>query len=470
MRAKADSWADLPRRLVLATAAAGAVTTVLVSVLPFIDFARRSSEGHVAIETAATIIGLLAALLVGGRFRRTGELPDLLLAAALLLLALTNLFFSTLPSLGAGEPETFELWSPVLGRLLGAGALVAAAFAPARPLRTPSRAMGVAAAAVGLALAAVALCVVALEPVLPGGIDPRLSPESSGRPRIVGDPGFLIIQLMSVPLYAAAAYGFLKRAQSTHDELMLWLAPAAVVGAFARINYFLFPSLQSEWVYVGDIMRLAFWLLLLAAASREILSYQTRLAEAAVGEERRRMARDLHDGLAQDLAFIATHSRRLGARFGAAELSGEIAYAADRALDNSRDAISALTRPLEEPVAVSVARAAEEVGGRAGLDVHTDLSWELIVPLKVREAMVRIVREAVTNATRHGQARSVTVTLVENGDIRLAVRDDGKGFSTHDRDGYGFGLTSMGERVEALGGTFQVSSSDAGTLVEVVLP
>ena len=82
-----------------------------------------------------------------------------------------------------------------------------------------------------------------LAPHLPDAIDPRLSPESSSRPRIVGHPALLAIQLMLVALFAVAAVGFARRAERTRDELMLWFAAGATIAAFARVNYFLFPSL-----------------------------------------------------------------------------------------------------------------------------------------------------------------------------------------------------------------------------------
>jgi signal transduction histidine kinase len=457
--------------MVVAVAFVAATATVLVSILPFVSFAYRSSPGHVAIETAASIIGLLAAVLVAGRFRRSGELADVLLTGALLMLASTNLVFSTLPSLAAGPPGKFALWSPVPGRLIGACVLAVAAFAPVRPIRDRLRALVGTATAVGVTLAVVAVAVSLLAEALPAGIDPHLSPESSGRPRLVGAPAFLAIQLASVPLYAAASYGFLRKAEARGDDMMAWFAAGATAAAFARLNYFLFPSLQSEWVYVGDFMRLAFYLLLLGGAFHEIVSYQQRLADAAVDAERRRMARDLHDGLAQELAFISTQARRLDKPSQRTDLARHIALAADRALDDSRDAIAALTRPADEPLAVSVARAAEEVGGRAGTEVHTEVSPTLAVPLHVREALVRIVREAVTNAARHGEASAVRIVLAGDGETVLRIRDDGKGFSADDNTApVGFGLRSMRERAEALGGSLRVTSSETGTLVEVRLP
>ena len=182
------------------------------------------------------------------------------------------------------------------------------------------------------------------------------------------------------------------------------------------------------------------------------------------------MARDLHDVLAQDLAFISTQARRLG-RPGEAELGSQIAFAADRALDESRHAIAALVRPVNEPLGESVARAAGEVGGRVGADVRLHLTDGASAPLACREALVRIVREAVANAVRHGGADTVTVRLDSRRGVFLSVTDDGRGFDVEGMaDAPGYGLQSMRARVEILGGQLDISSSRDGTKVEVRLP
>jgi signal transduction histidine kinase len=84
------------------------------------------------------------------------------------------------------------------------------------------------------------------------------------------------------------------------------------------------------------------------------------------------------------------------------------------------------------------------------------------------------VREATSNAVRHGEASGVTVRLARGDELRLTISDDGAGFDParpRRRAGGGFGLISMRERTEALGGRFSVQSRPgAGTRVEVVLP
>jgi signal transduction histidine kinase len=460
--------------VIIWTAAGAALATLLISVLPWVDFAYSSRPLHVAIETAASIVGLVAAYLLLGRFRRSGSLGDLLLVGAFVLLAATNLCFSTLPSLSGGAPGRFETWSPVAGRMLGAMALAAAAVAPTRRVRAPGRDLLITLGGCGAALAVIGGGVALLGERLPVGIDPDISPEGSERPRIVGNAVLLTVQVVGMLLLAAAAVGFARRAARTADELMGWIAAGSVLAASARLNYFLFPSLYSDWVYTGDFLRLGFYLALLVGALREIHAYQEQLAEAATLEERHRIARDLHDGLAQDLAFMSAEARRLAATLRNGDTRAEdlerLSASASRALDESRDAIAALVTPADEPLDVALARAAEEVAGRAPARVTIRAVRKVHVSPKARDALVRIVREAVTNATRHGGATAVEIRLSAGEGLVLSIHDNGRGLQRSARSG-GFGLMSMSQRAEQLDGNFSIASSPGGgTVVEVRLP
>jgi signal transduction histidine kinase len=238
------------------------------------------------------------------------------------------------------------------------------------------------------------------------------------------------------------------------------------VAAFSRLNYFLFPSVYSEWVYTGDFLRLIFYLLLFAGAAREIAGYQRQLTTAAVLEERRRMARDLHDGLAQELAFISSQSKRLNgpSREEVAELLGQ---AADRALDESRTVITTLNRPVDADLAEAVGSTISELALRHGVEVDLDLDERATCTPRVSESLARIAGEAVNNAVRHGKARSLHVTLRQQDDLCLVIRDDGSGFDAEAADG-GFGMRSMRERAEAVGGRLRVASVPGeGAEVEV---
>jgi len=448
------------RLFTLAFAGAAAALTAAASLIPGFTLAYSSPQLHIALETATALISFLVAYLVYGRFRERKRLDDLMLACALFLIATTSLVFSALPhTVPAEGARNFSVWASVGGAVLGAFTLALAAFAPAKRVSSPRRASVIAALSCAGALVATA-SIVAL---FADGVDPKiplaLSPDAAHRPILLGHHFLLGTQIVGVLLFIVAALGFIQRGERDNDELMRWFAAGAALSAFARFNYFLFPSLYSDWVFTGDFLRVGFCLLLLAGAAREIGSYWRRLASMAVLEERRRIARELHDGVAQELAYIV------------AESSGALAAAAERALDESRRAIAALTRPVDEPLEVALIQAAEEVAGRVGVQLRIEVCGGAEVSPDEREALIRIVREAITNAGRHGGAENVSVELTNGHGTLLRIADDGSGFDPrHTRVG-GFGLVSMRERTEALGGRFRLSSeAGGGTSIEVRLP
>jgi signal transduction histidine kinase len=449
-----------PRLFLIVAAGGAAVITVLGFGVPSVQYAYRSPSLHVAIETTTALIALLAAYLVFGRFRVSALLSDLVLLCALTLFAFTNLFFLALPlAIPGAYPDSGATWTSVFGILLATAAFTAGGFASERRLRNPARIAGLGVASCIWIVTGAGVCFAVLAGDVSAGFPAWLSPESDHRTLVVGNPAVLTAQLVGVALFGVAAFGYLRRAEGGRDGLMQWFGAGATLAAFACLNYLFFPSLYSEWVYTGDFFRLGFYLLILVGTGREIQTYWHRLADAAVFEDRRRIARDLHDGLAQELAFIA------------AETSGPASKAAERALDESRRAIAALTRAVDEPLDVALVQAAEEVAHRVGTQVRFDGERVADVPGETREALIRIVREAVTNAARHGGADRVRIELQNGKGLRLVIADDGTGFMPSEPRPGGFGLASMRERAEALGGSFRLESEPGGgTAIEVVLP
>jgi signal transduction histidine kinase len=459
------------RRLTIAVAVAAALATAAIAVLDRVRFAYDSSELHVAIATAVSLIGLLAAGLVLGRFRRVGRLQDLALAGALVLLSGTNLLFTALPALLGEVDSQFAGWAPVGGRLLAAIAFALSVAVSDREVRRERHwAIMTLLGCVGV-LGVVAAVTAWLAPGWHSTAPEVVMATASGSPEISGDGVVIAIDAVIFALYALAAIGFVARAERTGDELMAWFALASPLAAFAFLNYLLFPSLYPGWVYSGDLFQLGFYLMLLLGAGREIAAWQEELVQAAATGERRRIARELHDGLAQELAFIVGQTRSLVEQTGEAGPFAHISAAAERALDESRTAIAALSRNVDDPLDVALAQAAEDVAGRTGTQVRFELESEVKVAPEVREDLARIVREAVSNAARHGTAETVTIALTNTDAIRVRIADNGSGFDPASPRRRGFGLSSMAERAEARGGTVRVESAPGeGTVVEVTIP
>ena len=451
---------------------AGTALTLMISVGSTVHFAYRNPSLHVAVETTAALVSLLTAQLVYGRFRRSLDRRDLVLTAALGLFASVNLLFSAAPAIAHRDPGSFATWAPALGGALATVLFAAAAFTTARPVHRPNLAVRRLAAGCWLSLLLIAIGTGLAQQWLPAAIEPTLSPDAGSQPRVIGEPSVLALQLALMAVFAAAAVGYARKAERTHDTLALWFALGATLAAFGQLNFFLFPSLYSEFFYTGDLLRLGFFVALMIGGAQEIRIAQRELERSAVFAERRRLARDMHDGMAQDLAFIVQQGTAFIKRHGPSDAVSDMVTAAQRALDDSRGAIAALVRPPIEPLPEALIRVAEELAHRWGatVEAHVEPGVDLAAP--AREALLRIVGEAVTNAARHGRAQRIRLELTESPEIRLRIVDDGAGFDPGTLEvGTRHGIAGMRERVEALGGQLRLRSQPGqGTEIVVELP
>jgi signal transduction histidine kinase len=462
-----------PVLLTVRVALLAVAATVAVVALPFVRFAYRAPALHVALETANALIALLVSYLVYGRFRQSRRTQELLVVLALGTVAVANLALTAIPfAVAIGRDEDFSRWAAVVIRFLGTLLLATAALVRRRTMVDGSHARLLVLGVIGLVVA-VGVAGLIWGYLLPPTVDPTTALGDATRPRLVAHPAVLVINGIGIVLYGIAAIAFTRQSTRTPDELFRWVGAGCVLAAFARLHYLLFPSLYSEYVYSGDVLRLGFYLLLLVGAAREIASYWQLRTRAAVLEDRRRMARDLHDGLAQELAYLWSQSRSLAGGAPDAAAVERIGGAAGRALDEARRAIAALTRPLDEPFVRVLQQVADDLATRYDVKIHTSLDPTVEFSGQHGEALVRIVTEAVRNAVRHGRAGEIQVSLAA-GPRSLTITDDGRGFATGSLDAGragGFGLTSIRERARALGGEFTVTSKPGnGTTVRVVWP
>jgi signal transduction histidine kinase len=458
-----------PRYVTVLAALIAAGFTDIVMAVPSMHFAYRSVAVHAMLEVTASLIALVTTVLVWGRLRYRQGLDDLLLFIAIGLLSVTSLLFAVIPAAIWREPHPFSTWTTLITSGLGALLLATAALVRPARIRDYEHVARIAVVVVAFALVSIGAVVGLFIDRLPIGLDPARSPVNVPGP-INGNVGIASVQMVIALLFVAAAIGFTRRAESTGDEFYLWLGAGAVFAAFARANYVMFPSLYSEWVYTGDLLRLIWNLLLFIGAVREIRVYQNAYVEARVLDERRRIARDLHDGLAQELAYVATKTRELAGGSSSRVALLQVASAAQRGLDESRRAIQALTTNDDAPFDVALVEAVEEVAARLGTNVEIDAEPAPEVTASQREQLLRIVREAVSNAGCHANAEVVRVRFTNGGPLYLSVEDDGVGFDPDAVNADGFGLVTMSERAHAIGADFRIQSSAGfGTKVEVVL-
>jgi signal transduction histidine kinase len=462
-----DGRAKLTMRAGLAAAIAASAVLTLLALTSVLPAAVRNPGLHVAIETAATVITALVALLVYGRLARSRQTGDLLLVTALAVFVAGNLGFSAIPAIASGVPAPLA-WGGVPGRSLGAALLAAAAFLPAGRLRRPRRAARLCLGGCMLVLAGVSAAAALGGDTLPAVLGPGSTPRDAFAAHWIITTSEAVLAV----LFAAAAIGFARRADRDHDGLLAWLAIGAVFAAFARLNYTIYPSVLTDWFAIGDILRLTGFVCVLAGGAAEIRRTHRALAAAAVDRERHRIARDLHDGTAQDVAFIVQMSRRLAERDGASAAIEHIINAAEHALGHTRAAVANLGSPSDESLLSALRRTAEEVAGREGVRAEVTGADPHVSPA-TREALCLLVREAVTNAIRHGGAETIRVTIDDGPGLTLRIDDDGCGFDPEQaRGAIGcFGFAGMDRRVAELGGELHLSSRPgAGTELLVVLP
>ena len=446
--------------------ATGAVCTAVILGTPYLRFGYHSPELHLVLDSVDACVALLLAYLLVGRLRRTQRLQDLLLVLGLVLLAVVGLGVAlAVHRFAEGTSRTVGVWLPVAARTVASLLVVAAAVAPGRSLTTAEMKRATRAAVVA-GLAVVTILWIARDS-LPVAVT-ATPPESAQRPVIDGHPVFLVAQALSAVCLLVASVFFTRQAGRRDEEVLRWLGPGCALLGFARVNYLLCPSLDSGWFYTGDLLRTAGYACLLVGATREIGSYWAARADLAVVEDRRRLARELHDGVVQELSWIKSEARVLSREGG--DTVQSILDASDRALDEARAAVDALGRDADEPLGYALHRSARDVAERHGARVVVELDDAVRADQHQRHALARIVREAVGNALRHGGADCVRVTLeaTPTGG-RLVVQDDGRGFDVEaaSYDG-GYGLTSMRDRARRLPGVcVVVSEPGSGTTVEV---
>jgi signal transduction histidine kinase len=460
------------RLAVALVAAACLLITVILNAFPEAVPVSHNRSLHVALETVAALVLLLVASVLGGRYRRSASARDLLALLALGVLAANNLFVSVLTAVLTTHPNDFTTWISHGTYVLGPVLLAAAALAPSAPLRRRRRMELLAVTGTAVILAAIVIVAASLGSELPGQF--ALPPtDRESLELLKQQPALTVLESFAALCFAIAAAALAQHADRERDAFQMWLALFAVIASVAFFNYAIFPTLYTELIYAGDILLLIADLVLLIGMTREIAMYQDAVAQAAVLDERRRLARDLHDGVAQELAFIASQLRWSAGEPPDAREMDHILESVERALDESRGAIAALSRSVDEPLHLALAHTAMDVAERLGGRVELELDHELQVPAPWREALGRIVREAVANAIRHGHARTVRVEFQgqANG-TSLKISDDGEGFDlSQPHSPSSFGLISMQERTESLGGEFKLSSEPgAGTSVEVRIP
>jgi signal transduction histidine kinase len=290
---------------------------------------------------------------------------------------------------------------------------------------------------------------------------------SSGTPALANGNDQPLLLIVSLALQAflslVALVGFGLRYRAYGDDLYRWLALAATLSLFAELHYVFTPVVSSSFVSQGDFLRLMSYGVLMAGVWRAI-----RFAEfgRAVAEERARVAREIHDGLAQYLFAVSTHASMLEG-----ETAERIKEAAAAAQQEARFAILALSSASgTAPFDAALRRYIDFITADGVLEVELDVDPALSLAPDEQIEVFRIVQEGLANVRKHAGANRAEVIIASRGTDRVVlVTDDGAGFDGA-TDPAGQGLKNLRARAAAIGGAFTLRSAPGhGTALEVVL-
>ncbi len=206
-----------------------------------------------------------------------------------------------------------------------------------------------------------------------------------------------------------------------------------------------------------------------------------RSRDLATVEERNRLARELHDSVTQSLFSIVLNAEAANALLTkdvdrTRQIIERLQEVAQDALAEMRSLIYELRPPHlgEEDLDSALQRYADIVQRRYQLPVTLHLAGETPLPRDLEQTLYRIAQEALANVIKHAQARHAEIALVrDHHEVSLTIRDDGVGFDPASlaHDSHAFGLVSMRDRTELLGGIFDVTAKPGeGTCVHVRIP
>jgi signal transduction histidine kinase len=415
-------------------------------------------ELRLVLQTVVMLAAAIVAVLAGLRFSVERRRFDLLLASGFAIVALSTLAFSIGPALGGHEVGRAEAWAGVIGRLL-AWALIAAAPFARRRAASPDRALW---NTLGSGVLVLVVAWVGMRSL--GSALPELVPEGSD------EPPFLLTMSHGAQalLNLAALVGFGLRFRTFGDELDRWLALGATLMLFSSLHYVFTPLLREDQVSHADFLQILGYGVLLAGVWRAI-----REAEfgRAVAEERARVAREIHDGLAQYLFAISTHASMLEAGAPPEEAVPRLKEAAAAAQQEARFAVLALSSASgTAPFDAALRRYVEFLTADGRLDVELEIDGAVQLAPDEQIEVFRIVQEGLANVRKHAGARRAEVTIGQrDGERYVTITDDGSGFALEE-DAVGQGLKNIRARAASIEGGFDVRSRPGfGTALEVTL-
>lgn len=476
--------------------------TALVFISPAIGIAIVDERLDLIINTGATIGALAISALAWARYRVTNEGFAFAQAAAFLALGLVNglvLMALTLdqgPELGYSldDPGPMPVIAFVLARFVAASLLLVGGIAAVGRVRLRPRGSAVLVLAPAILIVGLLSLVRRIDPappLTPQALDHlQRFPEQPLELSTIS-PELLTVQLGIGAMFLVAAW-FAYRTTVRDDRAAdAYLAIGLVLAAFSQVHSALNPGSYAALVTTGDLLRVGFYAALLAGvivqsrsdvhalqeANVELVRLREADVERALLEERGRLAREMHDGLAQDLWYARLKQGRLAQLLSGdteRSLAQDVMAAIDSGIAEARQTVMTMRAgSTDVPLMEVVARYVEDFGDRFALDARFEADDGTAPALSPRAQaeVLRIVQEALNNVRKHADATVVRVdAAVIDGSLQIMVTDNGRGFDQN-RSGKGFGIVGMRERAELIGAQLAVASAPQdGTRVTLTVP
>lgn len=200
---------------------------------------------------------------------------------------------------------------------------------------------------------------------------------------------------------------------------------------------------------------------------------------SAVVEERQRLARELHDAVSQQLFAISMTAtavgRTLDQDFERAKRQVQLIEEMAAAAQSEMRALLLHLRPVHlegKRLVEAIPELVDEMRAKIAIDISLDMEEDLLLNKGMENHLFRIVQEALSNTLRHAKATKMDIVLQRRGEsVRLGIRDNGVGFDPMLKKHASYGMVSMEERVNEIGGSLNIASAPGkGTRIEIRVP
>ena len=413
---------------------------------------------QLVLQTAGALAAGLVALLAGVRFATERRRFDLLLCLGFFVASVSTVAFGVVPAISEQELTRTDAWTGVLARLFAWLLIAAAPFAHGR-VASSRRTLGNWLAFLVVALGLLWATMYSIEDALPA-----LAPVAATTP-----PALLTFaHSLNAVLNLVAVVGFGLRFRERLDDLDRWLAFGASLMLFSSLHLVFTPLLGTVEVSPGDFLRVVGYGVFCVGVWRAI---QAAEFERAIANERARLAREIHDGLAQYLFALSTHATMLEQGGPVEELAPQIKSAATAAQQEARFAILALSSAAgSAPFDAALQRYVELLTADGMLDVELDIDARMHLEPDEQIELFRIVQEGLANVRRHARATRAEVRIAQRDGRRVVtIVDDGEGFD-RDARGDGQGLRNIRARIGSIGAALALRTAPGtGTALEVTL-